>query len=177
MTIDRDIELKPLQRNDAGHIFKAIDDSREHLRVWLPFVDMTHSEQDSLNFVNSVLELPEEKRDLVWTIWYKSDFAGLIGTKNTDYQNQRTEIGYWLTESFQGKGIMIRSVQKVLGYLFNEKSFNRIEIKVAIGNKRSRKIPEQLGFSREGVERDAEKMTDGTFADAEVFSLLKKEFG
>lgn len=53
---------------------------------------------------------------------------------------------------------------------------NRLEIKCAPENLRSRQIPIKLGFKLEGVEREGEKSADGLFNDLEVYSLLKNDF-
>lgn len=53
---------------------------------------------------------------------------------------------------------------------------NRVQIKVAIDNKKSRKIPEKLGFQIEGIEREGELLVDNVYTDIAVYSLLKKEY-
>ena len=42
-------------------------------------------------------------------IWYKGAIAGQIGYGNLDWNDRRTEIGYWLGASFQGKGLVTKS--------------------------------------------------------------------
>lgn len=46
--------------------------------------------------------------------------------------------------------------------------------KIAVGNTESRKIPERLGFEREGIERDGELLVDSAFTDIAVYRLFKK---
>ena len=50
------IALRELQTDDAADIFAAIDGQRAYLGRWLPFVQFTRTEEDSLRFVRSVLE-------------------------------------------------------------------------------------------------------------------------
>ena len=52
------IALHELRTADAADIFAAIDGERAYLGHWLPFVQFTRSEEDSLRFVRSVLEAP-----------------------------------------------------------------------------------------------------------------------
>ena len=58
---------------------------------------------------------------------------------------------------------------------FNEWGFHRIQINVAVGNKRSKRIPRKLGFTLEGIARDAELLSSG-FTDIEMYSLLRSEW-
>jgi ribosomal-protein-serine acetyltransferase len=176
MIIDQDIYLRPLKYTDAQTIFEGINSSRAHLRVWLPFVDKTQSVADSEAFIKSVLDHPPEQRELVWTIWFQDHFAGLIGTNSLDHENQKTEIGYWLVQKHEGKGIMIRCVRRVMEHLFHHEHLNRIALKVAPENHRSRNIPLRLGFSYEGLERQGEKLINNRFVDIEIYSMLRREF-
>ena len=112
----------------------------------------------------------------MFIIKYQGKFAGLIGFKGTDKINKRTEIGYWLSKFFQKKGIITQSLQVLCKFAFEEMDMNRIQIKVATGNIPSKKIPQRLNFKFEGIEREGEKMADGSFVDLEVYSLLRSEF-
>ena len=76
------IALHELRTADAADIFAAIDGERAYLGRWLPFVQFTRSEEDSLRFVRSVLEAPY--REAVFTIRDGERFIGLIGFKSTD---------------------------------------------------------------------------------------------
>jgi len=108
-------------------------------------------------------------------VLYDGQFAGLIGFKGTDRPNKKTEIGYWLSEPFQKKGIMTNSVSALMNYAFNEMDINRIQIHCGVGNIPSRGIPNRLDFTFEGIERAGELHSDGRFIDLEVYSKLKNE--
>jgi ribosomal-protein-serine acetyltransferase len=71
---------------------------------------------------------------------------------------------------------MVRCVQELLYYAFEHLKVNRIQIKVAVDNLKSNRIPQKLGFTFEGVERDGELLVDDRFTDINVYSLLKNEF-
>jgi len=172
--INKDIVLKEIDLTDSTDIFQTIDQQREYLREWLPFVDHTNSINDTIAFINSVSSIEETKTDLVFVILFQNSFAGLISFKAIDYQNKKTEIGYWLSEPFQGKGIMTSSCKGILKYAFEELGMNRVQIRVAINNTKSKKIPEKLSFKLEGIERDGEQLALG-FTDLCVYSLLQKE--
>lgn len=173
--IDSEIELKQLKSTDAIDIFKTIDSQREYLGKWLPFVAFTKEVSDSEEFVNSVVNAPKERFELQFTIRKQNKFIGLIGFKDTDKSNKKTEIGYWLSEKYQKQGIITRSVEKLCEFAFNKLEINRIQIKCAVGNQPSRKVPQRLGFKFEGIERQGELLTGGIFADLEIYSKLKSD--
>ncbi|MEL7585743.1 MAG: GNAT family protein [Prolixibacteraceae bacterium] len=175
LTVNNQIRLEQIKYNHAFQIFQAIDQNRGFLSAWLPFVDQTRTQEDTESFIRSVLAEPADVREDVFVIWYQDHFAGLIGFKDTDLPNMKTEIGYWLTERMTGKGIMKCTVEALVSYTFMNMNMNRIQIKVAVGNDKSAAIPKKLGFYFEGVERAGEKHKY-RFLDLEIYSLLKSEW-
>lgn len=167
------IHLQQLRMAHAGIIFETIDRDRNYLRRWLPFVDQTRKPEDTRDFIKQLQQ--NLRNDYVYTIWHKGDFAGLAGYKDSDPVNQRTEIGYWLAENMQGKGIMIQTIKKLVDFAFRNLNRNRVQVKVAVGNLKSSAIPKKLGFIFEGIEREGEFHTD-RFYDLELYSMLKKEW-
>lgn len=175
MKIDTEIELKQLEQSDSRDIFKTIDSQREYLGKWLPFVAFTKEISDTEKFVDSVVNAPEDRFEYVFAIRKQNEFIGLIGFKDTDKLNQKTEIGYWLSEKFQKQGIVTKSVEKLCDFAFNKLEINRVQIKCAVENGPSIKIPRKLGLKFEGIERDGELLTGNVFTDLEIYSKLKSD--
>ena len=163
------LQLHPARMLDAREMYSLIDKNRTYLRRWLPFIDVTTAVADSEAYLSSVEEQAE--RNPVFVIRFYGKLVGLVGFKDTDYDNLRTEIGYWLAENFQHKGIMTSCVRTLVDFAFNDMGMHRIQIRVAEGNTASRRIPLRLGFQKEGVERDGEMLEPGRFVNLETFSL------
>lgn len=174
--INGSLELRPLERGDAADIFRIMDTQREYLGEWLPFVPKTTELADSQEFVDGAVRDASSGYSYTYTIRSNGELAGIIGFKEIDYINCRTEIGYWLSEPFQGQGLAVRSVEALLPFGFEALGMNRIQIKCAVGNTKSSRIPRKLGFEFEGIERDGELEASGEYADIEVYSLLRREF-
>lgn len=175
MVVSDKIRLEALKVSMTQIIFDTIDQDRDYLKQWLPFVDMTREVADTEKFIRSLQNQPDKKKDEVWSIWYNQEFAGLIGFKDTDWINKKTEIGYWLASDMQGKGIIVQSAKKLIAYSFRKQKLNRVQIKVAVGNEKSSAIPKHLGFKFEGIERAGELLRQ-KYLDLEVYSLLKSDF-
>jgi ribosomal-protein-serine acetyltransferase len=99
--------------------------------------------------------------------------GGLLGV---EWEARKTGIGYWLAEEHQGRGLMTRAVQAMSDYAFDELDLNRVEIHVGTENRKSRAIPERLGFQQEGVLRDYERIGD-RYLDMVVYALLAQDRG
>jgi len=174
LPIAGDLYLRRATPADADDLYFIIDRDRPYLRQWLPFIDFTQDAGDTEAYLKYVTS-PGNTSDLVFVIVHEQKVCGLIGYKSIDKLNKKLEIGYWLAENKQGKGIMRRACHTLLTYAFEKLRMNRIEIKVGVGNHRSSNIPKHLGFTLEGVERDGEYLNDH-FHDLEIYSLLRKEF-
>lgn len=172
LKIDDDIQLKEIGIEHIRPIFNVIDSQRSYLGEWLPFVELTQDISFTSKFVENYLN--SDRLILTCAIIYRKHFAGIIGLKDTDNDNKKTEIGYWLSSFFQGKGIMIRSCKGLISHIFNTMDINRIQIKAATNNLKSRAIPERIGFKSEGIERDGELHSRG-FVNLAVYGLLKKD--
>lgn len=170
--IDENTYLKEIGFDDVEAIFNVIDSERDYLVEWLPFVELTNDVSFTRRFVENYLE--SDRLDATFCIYFHNQFAGIIGLKETDLDNKKTEIGYWLSAKFQQQGIMTRACKALIDYAFDEMNLNRIQIKIATENLRSQGIPERLGFCREGIERDGELHNRG-FVDLVVFGLLKAD--
>lgn len=173
--IDTTLALRQLKLSDAAEIFNTIDSQRAYLGKWLPFVDFTKESKDTENFVNSIVNAPEDTFEYVFTIRKNGAFVGLLGFKDTDKQNKKTEIGYWLSEPYQKQGIVTMCVTKICDFAFDELKINRIQIKCAVDNIPSKNIPKKLGFVLEGVERQGELLSSGRYTDLEIYSKLKSD--
>jgi len=110
-----------------------------------------------------------------FVIFYNNAIVGRIGLHYMNLRDKNASIGYWLAKSAEGKGIIIQSCKAIIDYGFNELGLQRIEIKAATANQRSRAIPLKLGFTEEGILRQAE-LVKGEFLDIVLFSMLKNEW-
>ena len=172
--INDKIRLEEIKLSMAKVIFDTIERDRDYLMEWLPFVEMTKQVSDTESFIKSVINGSSIKNS-IYSIWYKEEFAGLIGFKDTDWVNRKTELGYWLAKPMQGKGIVLTCVKKLINYAFISQKLNRVQIKVAEKNTKSEAIPIRLGFTFEGIEREGE-LHNTKYLHLKVYSLLKSEY-
>ncbi len=175
LQVDTELELKQLEQSDSIDIFNTINNQREYLGKWLPFVAFTKEISDTEKFVDSVINAGEDRFEYIFAIRKSNEFVGIIGFKDTDKQNKKSEIGYWLSEKYQKQGIVTKSVDKLCDFAFNKLQINRIQIKCAVENTSSKNIPKRLGFRFEGIERQGELLTGDFYTDLEIYSKLKSD--
>ena len=173
--IDDDTELRIYEERHAQELFDLVDRNRRYLREWLPWLDYETSVEDSKAFIKNALQQFANNEGFQMGIWYRGKLAGGIGYHQIDWANRKVEIGYWLGESFQGKGLMTKACRMLVTYAFKELGLNKVEIHCATGNIRSCAIPKRLGFTQEGILRDGEWLYDH-FVDLVVYGMFAREW-
>lgn len=164
--------LRPLCAEDASAIFTSIDTQRSHLGRWLPFVAATRRVEQTREVVAGMLADPANP---VYTIRSGDAFAGLIGFKAADADSGTIQIGYWLREEYQHRGVMTAAVERLCEVAFEELGMRRVEICCATGNSPSNRIPCRLGFRLDRMEVRAEQLSDGEWVDLNVYVLDRKQ--
>ncbi len=170
-----DAALVLLEESYAAEIYAIVNHDREYLAEWLPWVDVTHSPADIVVFIRRSLEQLARNEGFHAGILYDGQVRGTVGLKTIDWSNRKVEIGYWLAAGYQGKGLMTDACRAIVDYAFREWRLHRIEIRVAVGNRRSAAIPERLGFALEGTHRQAQRLRE-RWLDMQVFGLLAEHW-
>jgi ribosomal-protein-serine acetyltransferase len=168
--------LKILERHHAQVLFELTDSCRNYLREWLPWVDITKSVQDTEKFIEMTRNNFASNNGFQAGIWSGDKIAGCVGFHGINWSNGTSSLGYWLGENFQGNGLMTSSCRALIQHAFSDYRLNRIEIRCATGNHKSRAIPERLGFKLEGTIRQAERLPGPRFVDHAVYGMLASEW-
>lgn len=156
----------------STELFNMVDKNRVFLEPWLGWVDFVKSPEDEFSVVQSVAKKDTGK----YFIFVNGALHGMVGFVQEHRSKQTIEIGYWLDVAMNGRGIMTRAVEKLTGLAFDVWGANRVEIQAAVENKKSRAIPERLGFNQDGILRQREIVRPGVIYDIVMYSKLKSEW-
>jgi ribosomal-protein-serine acetyltransferase len=174
-TVDADLEIRQFALSDAPLVYELVDRNRPYLREWLPWVDGTASVEPVAEFITRAAAQWDAGLGTQCGIFAGGELIGSIGVHPIDWANRNCSIGYWVDASQQRKGIVTRCCTSLLDYLFEELSLHRVEIRCGTGNHKSCAIPQRLGFTRDGVAREAEWVS-GRWVDLVVWSMLEEEW-
>lgn len=173
--ITDNIHLELLSESHAPAIFEIVAANRNYLRTWLTWIDYAQTVDFIYNFAKGSMQRNKEGIEYSFVIMENKTVVGRIGIYKIDKQNKIGEIGYWIAENQQGRGLVTESCKALLLFCFDELNLNRIEIKCGTENLKSQKIPELLHFTKEGILRQAEWIQE-KYIDLYIYSYLKKEF-
>ena len=164
-----------LQPHHAEELFALVEGNREHLRRWLPWVDTMTSVGAEREFINARLDGFSRNGSFVAGVWFHDRLVGAAGLEQIDWTNYLTSIGYFLSEDSQGNGLITSACRALVDHSFGDLGLNRVEVRVATENHRSRAVPKRLGFREEGILRQVEWLYDH-HVDHVVFAMLAREW-
>lgn len=175
LKVDKEIELQLFQPHHAQKLFQLVEDNREHLDEWLPWVENMTSPYQFESIIPIWLQQFSENNGFNAGIVYKNMLVGSIGLTQIDWFTRQTSIGYYLAKNAEGYGVMTRSVQAIMNNAFFDLGLNRVEIRCGEGNTKSRAIPERLGFVKEGIIREGEQLHN-RFHHLIVYGMLSRDW-
>ena len=173
--VDENISLQPITISHADSMMDLINANRIYLRQWLPWVDNMRTIENAKANIEDCALRAAAKTDFTFVIMFNNKMAGRIGIHHVNQQNKIGEIGYWLADNMQGHGIITKSCVALISYGFQTLGLNRIEIKCATGNVKSKAVADKLKFKFEAVLIEAE-LVNGKFLDLYQFAMLKKDW-
>lgn len=175
LKVDGEIQLDLLREDQAEPFFALLDRNRAYLFHWVSWVERVKSPSEAGELIKGWLKQYVRNDGLVAGIWYKGELAGIINLNYIHWQNRCTNIGYWLGENYQGRGIVTKACRALIDYVFRERELHRIEIDPPAANLKSCAIAERLGFHKEGILRK-KWYIEGEYIDGVLYSLLAEDW-
>lgn len=166
--------LRLLEESDAAELYALVEANRDHLSPWMPWAAEARPE-DTVAFIRMSRNQVPGNDGLQTALVSDGELIGMAGFPSVHWRDRAGEIGYWLAAAHQGRGTMTRAVRVLVDHAFGTWKLNRIEIRAAPANHRSRAIPERLGFVEEGTLRQAERIGD-RYLDSVVYGMLASDW-
>jgi RimJ/RimL family protein N-acetyltransferase len=116
------------------------------------------------------------RTELQLVLEYDGKFAGALSFHTLVLEEEKAEIGYWLTTDVRGKGIATKATKLLTEYGFETIGFHRIEALVVESNKPSLKVLSNAGYKQEGVLRDKSCCGDGTRENMVMFAAIRSDW-
>jgi RimJ/RimL family protein N-acetyltransferase len=170
--------IRAVTLDDLPQYYNLIEQNRKRLEDFFAgTVAITKSLEDTEQHLKDVIG-KFQKHDYFPLIVVEKDSNIIIGSiqiKSIDWNVGKGELGYYIDEKFEGKGITTKAITMIIEYGFDQLGFNKFYIRTYDGNTGSKKIAEKNGFELEGILRAEYKTTSGRLIDLLYYGLLKQE--
>jgi RimJ/RimL family protein N-acetyltransferase len=166
--------VRPYRVEDAEALREAVEESREHIRAWLPFADAHQTIEETRDWITHTIAQWLLRENMGTGVFLREDgaFLGGLGLHIRSWEIGFFEIGYWLRASAEGHGYMREAVSLLIEFAARDLLASRLEIRCDARNARSAAVAESLGFKREGHIRNGLHTPTGGMRDTLIFGLV-----
>lgn len=169
------LELRCITPLDAESIFEyRSSEEVGKFQTWRPKL-LKEVEEFISEKVSRIPNIPDTWYQLGIIIKENNEFIGDVGIHFCDEDNLQVEIGYTLSEKYQGKGYATEAVTGVIDYLFNVLNKHRITASVDPQNKKSITLLERIGMRKEAHFKKS-FLFNNEWVDDVIYAILKEEW-
>ena len=173
------LTIRKYTEGDGRELYLLLERSnnREFLRENVEEVSSIKTEEEA--------EIKVRKHSAEWFardrfvmgIWLKSEnkYVGEIWIEPKKWEVPSFEIGWFLDQGYQRRGIATEAARRSLEFLFNDLNAHKVIVITRDTNPRSHKLAERLVFRREGHHRES-RIENGKRYGLLYYGMLRTEF-
>jgi ribosomal-protein-serine acetyltransferase len=152
------LTLRVWRLEDAAALDAAVEESREHLRPWMPWATAPEGFSTE-QFITDRRAQWAAGGDATYGVFADGAVVGGAGL-HTRRGPRVLEIGYWIHVARIGRGYASELSRALTDTAFQVPGIDWVEIRHDRANRRSRAIPAKLGFTLI-AENPGERLTSG----------------
>ena len=169
------LALRAVRLSDAEPLFALIRKNRAHLRPWFRWPLTVETVGDVRGQIERWSRAEAASGTVTFLLWRETELLGVVMLHGHLPDDRAVELGCWLDEGAQGRGVASRACRVVVQWAFETLDVARVEMTAQSENVKSLALGERLGFTREGVRRSAQVWGDGEPRDLVVMSRLASD--
>lgn len=163
------LTIRPKEVGDGAITSDAVSETWEELSLWMRWAENRDA------FTAELLEVRNRRvmasfllREIIELIGIETQTGRAVvwcGLHDIDWEARQCDTGYWVRKSAQRQGFATEAANAMVRYAFAALGMQRVGLTHSGGNEPSRRIAEKLGFQFEGVQRRANLLPGGKYAD------------
>lgn len=158
------VTLRPVTGEDVGRLREIL--RQPEVGYWLPHYDpgrVLREFEDTQGCATFAIEV---EAHLVGGTQYYEEPA-------RDYRHATIDV--FLDGAWHGKGLGADTVRTIARHLFYDKGHHRLSISLTVDNDKAMRTYQRVGFRPVGIMRQCERGGDGSWRDAMLLELLKRD--
>jgi RimJ/RimL family protein N-acetyltransferase len=149
--------LRKPRLDDLAAIVAAAQDPE--IPRFIPYFPVPYGEVEARAFLDSVERAWSESEERTFAVCGEDDL--LVGVV-TVRLHEGGAVGYWLSPSARGRGLMTDAVRAIVRWARDEHGIRWLRLTTHPENRASQAVAERAGFVRVGVGEDEPPFRDGT---------------
>lgn len=168
--------IRPKQAGDGAITAAAVQETWDELHKWMRWAENRNAfTAESMEIRNRQVMASFILREGIELIGVEAATGTAViwcGFHDIDWQGRQCDSGWWVRKSAQRQGFATEAANALTRYAFLALGMRRIGLTHSAGNEASRRIAERLGFTLEGIQRGANVLPGGRFADKHCYARL-----
>lgn len=164
-----DLQVRSWRKSDLDALVRHANNPKiaSNLRDQFPH---PYTRRDGIDYLEFVRDQKPERN---FALQYGGEAIGGLGFQiGVDISRASAEMGYWLSESFWGRGFATRAAQALSDWAFTEYKLTRVFALVFSHNLASARVLEKAGFQREGIMRRS-AVKNGAVLDQVIYAKVR----
>jgi RimJ/RimL family protein N-acetyltransferase len=167
--------LRPLEPWHAEEFLAHLNRGREFIGQYIPFGSTETDAASARAKLQRYADMRAADTGSLHGLWLNGKLVGGVLFLNFAADNGTCEVGCWLEPVATGRGLVTRAMRVLIEWAIEQRGIHRVEWVAASGNRPSLDVARRLGFTRDGVRREAH-LHHGVRQDLEVWSVLAPEW-
>ncbi|WP_435332493.1 GNAT family N-acetyltransferase [Haloarchaeobius sp. TZWWS8] len=166
---DDRVELRPIEDEDRPHLQRVRNDPQTRVSAGGPPEPFDEHEMDDY------MEWLRADDTVALAICRDGEYVGMVTLKRISRPDDTANAGVHVVPDERGNGYATAACELLFDYAFDELGLHRICAYAYEFNDPSQSLLEKLGFTHEGVRREA-RFARGSRHDVHTYGLLAREW-
>ncbi|EIA32690.1 GNAT family N-acetyltransferase [Ligilactobacillus salivarius] len=162
------VRIRLITEADSGELYQLIVDNRNNLEKWIEWIRDIHNEDEMHTYIQKIIHTERKEATITFVILLNEKVIGMADISDISPDGKMGEVGLWLSEEYQGKGIAGAVISEIEKYSKSKTKINTLKMLIKANNVNSLKMAHKLGY------QEVEKLTSWKNGEVKWIVLCKK---
>ena len=170
------VRIRPFEKSDAENFVAAARESVPVVGKWMDWCRADYSIEQAQAWIDSCQQNSADGTAYEFALVDHStgEFFGGAGVNQINAAHNFANIGYWVRQSRQRRGIATAAVLLLIEFAFQELKLTRVELVIRPDNLPSRRVAEKVGATLESIARNR-IVSYGKPWEGAIYSLIPEQ--
>jgi RimJ/RimL family protein N-acetyltransferase len=167
------IRIRKYRNDDIAQLLAAVHESVATVGRWQGWCQPGYADADGAGWIGYAIAAWDagESHEFAIVDAANDAYLGGIGVNQRNREHNFANVGYWVRESYQSRGVATQAARLAIGFAFDVLRLTRVEIIAAVDNLPSRRVAEKVGATLEGIARNRLSTPRG-LVDGAVYAVI-----
>lgn len=170
------LKLKVLREEQALPFAALVAANKERLQESFPVTVARATDRvTASSYLRELTADRRQGRSVMYGVWLQEELTGIVIVKNIDWRVPKAEVGYFVSEIYEGLGFTSEALRALCRHCFQDLHILKLFARIITTNTRSLQVVERLQFELEGTLKWDHKTGLGEVVDVAYYGLLNRE--